>query len=105
MKGGDIDVAFFDSERQTSYRSILTKPDLNSQDLLTLNDMLTEDFAKGTELESENETLKADNQSLRDTNHKLFLRVTNPAEDNQQNTEETLSKEDVFKKMIEEGKI
>ena len=70
-------MAFDSKTRLAAYSAILTKPDgINPEDLLNLNDMITSDLGAYEAESAEKDKLTTDNQSLRDTNHKLFLKVT-----------------------------
>lgn len=60
---------------------------------------LQDNFKKLSEekisLEKRVEEVEAKNKSLQDTNHNLFLRVTSPAKQEEQEKEDTVSIEDI----------
>lgn len=97
-------MAIYDDNRKKEYKDILTKENVTTQDLIKLNDMLTEDFAKVDEIESTNLTLKTENDDLKDTNHKLFLKVTSEDNIDSENTVEK-SMTETFAEMIQKGEI
>lgn len=74
--------------KKSDYESIiqdLSNPDKVAEAILSLNDKLTQDESEFNMLVCNNNTLKISNDTLRDTNAKLALRVTS--------TVDTLKKE------------
>lgn len=100
-------MAFIAKERLTLYNQLLTKDGgLTAEDLLTINDMITEDLTGREVAEATADKLTSDNQGLRDTNHKLFLRVTGGTSPTQVEGPELSPEEQAegaFNKLIQEG--
>ncbi len=100
-------MAFKAKDRLTQYTALLTKEGgLSAEDLLTLNDMISEDLTGRETADSQVDQLNATNQSLRDTNHKLFLRVTggtSPTEVEGPELSPEEQSEAAFNNLIKEG--
>ena len=100
-------MAFSAKDRLSAYTAILTQQEpLTPEQLLSLNDMINEDLTGREVAENRQADLEASNQSLRDTNHKLFLRVTggqSPTEVEGPELSEDEQAEDAFNKLIKEG--
>lgn len=58
-----------------------------------------------TSLEKRVEEVETKNKSLQDTNHNLFLRVTSPVKQEEQEKEDTVSIDDIVEQYKKEHKI
>ncbi len=100
-------MAFKAAERIGAYTAILTKKDpLTAEDLLSLNDMINEDLNAREASESLSDQRASEINSLRDTNHKLFLRVTggpSPTQVEAPDVNPEASAEAAFNELIKKG--
>lgn len=101
-------VDFNKESRLEEYRTLLTKEGgPTAEDLLTLNDLINQDLTTAEEYAAQATRITAENSELRDTNHKLFLRVTG-GEQQEQDSREVTSRDDaakLFAEMIEKGEL
>lgn len=92
-------------KRVTEYKQILTQENLTSEHLLTAIDMITADLTSLDEKAKTVDTLSATVTELRDTNHKLFLKVTGTQEDGFNPNSEEVNAKEKFKEMIAKGEL